>query len=111
MKRASLLVLGVYVGVVGAIMHRHVWWAGGVIWPWGVLLTVAVTYAVVRAAGQLMPAGGAWLGLGWGLVLMAQQVSPGDSYLIASDWIGWSFTIGSAGAIVLGVLRPPRLVR
>lgn len=111
MKRAALVVLGAYVGVIGAIVHRHTWWAGGVLWPWGVVLTVAATYALVRAADQPVRAGGAWFGLGWGLVLMAQQLSPGNSYLIASDWIGWSYTIGSAGAIVLGVLRPPRLVR
>ncbi len=53
--------------------------------------------------------GGAWFGLGWGIALLAQQFSPGGSYLIASDWRGWSFTIGCLGAIVVGVVRTPRL--
>lgn len=109
MKRAALVLLGAYVGVVGAFVHRHVWRSHGVDWPWGVLLAVVVTYAVVLAAERIVPTGGAWFGLGWGIVLLAQQFSPGGSYLVASDWLGWSFTIGSLGAIVVGVVRTPRL--
>ncbi|MGA8987956.1 hypothetical protein [Aeromicrobium sp.] len=111
MRRAILLVLGAYVGLIGAVVHRHTWWAAGVHWPWGTVLAVAATYFVVRAAAQLTPVGGAFVGLGWGVALMAQQLAPGESYLIASDWIGWSFTIGSAGAIVLGVRCPSRVDR
>lgn len=109
MKRAALLVLGAYVGVIGAIVHRHTWHPSDLDLPWGLILAVTVTYAVVRGAEQVMRVGGAWFGLGWGIVLMAQQLSPGESYLIAGDWLGWAFTIGCAGAIVLGVVRPPRL--
>jgi hypothetical protein len=108
-KRAALVVLGAYVGVMGAFVHRHMWRSQGVEWPWGLLLAIAATYAVVLAADRLAPVGGAWFGLGWAIMLMAQQFSPGGSYLIASDWVGWSFTIGCLGAIVAGVVRPPRL--
>lgn len=107
--RAALLVLGAYVGVIGAIVHRHMWRTGDVSWPWGLVLAILATYAVVLGAERVMRVGGAWFGLGWGIVLMAQQLSPGESYLIGSDWLGWTFTIGCAGAIVLGVVRPPRL--
>ena len=109
MKRAALVVLGAYLGVLGAFVHRHVWRLHGVDWPWGLVLAVLVTYAVVLAADRIAPVGGAWLGLGWGIVLLAQQFSPGGSYLVASDWLGWSFTLGSVGAIVVGVVRTPRL--
>jgi hypothetical protein len=108
-KRAALVVLGAYVGVMGAFVHRHTWRLGGVDWPWGLLLVVAATYAVVVAAARIAPVGGAWFGMGWAIVLMVQQLSPGGSYLIASDWLGWSFTLGGLGAIVVGVLRTPRL--
>jgi hypothetical protein len=107
--RAGLVVLGAYVGFLGAVVHRHVWRAGGVDWPWGLLLAVVVTYLVALAVDRLMPVGAAWFGLGWAIVLMLQQLSPGGSYLIAADWLGWSFTIGCLGAIVLGLVRLPRL--
>ena len=109
MKRAALVVLGAYVGVVGAFVHRHTWRSLGVDWPWGLLLAIAGTYAVVLAADRVTRVGGAWFGLGWGIVLLAQQFSPGGSYLIASDWRGWAFTIGCLGAIVVEVLRTPRV--
>lgn len=109
MKSAALVALGAYVGLVGAIAHRHTWWAGGVQWPWALALAIFVTYVVTAAAEGYTRVGGAWVGLGWAIVLMAQQFSPGESYLVASDWLGWSFAIGCLGAIVLGIERPPRL--
>lgn len=111
MKQAGLVALGAYVGVVGAIVHRHIWWIGGVQWPWGLALVAAVTYVVALAAGRVVAVGAAWFGIGWAAVLMAQQLAPGDSYLVASDWLGWSFTIACLGAIVVAVARPPRLGR
>lgn len=109
MKRAALVGLGAYVGALGAVVHRQTRDAVGVEWPWGLLLAVGVTYVLVVAAVRVVPVGGAWFGLGWAILLMAQQFSPGGSYLIASDWLGWSYTLGCLGAIVLGVVRPPRL--
>jgi hypothetical protein len=108
-RRAALVVLGAYVGILGALVHRHTWRSDGTDWPWGLVLTVLVTYVVVVAADRVAPVGGAWFGLGWAIVLMGQQLSSGAGYLVADDWLGWSFTIGSVGAIVLGVVRPPRL--
>ena len=109
MKRAALVVLGAYVGLMGAFVHRHTCRVHGVDWPWGLLMAVAVTYAVVLAAARIAPVGGAWFGLGWAIVLMAQQFSAGGSYLIASDGLGLSFTIGGLGVIVVGVVRTPRV--
>jgi hypothetical protein len=108
-KRAALVVLGAYVAVLGAFVHRHVWRFHGVDWPWGLVLAIVATYAVVLAADRIVRTGGAWFGLGWGIVLLVQQFSPGGSYLVASDWRGWAFTIGCLGAIVVGVVRTPRL--
>lgn len=109
MTRAVILVAGAYLCVIGAFVHRHVADAAGISLPWGLVLTLAATYAVVHAANRAVPVGGAWLGLGWGAALTAQQFSPGGSYLVASDWLGWSFTAGSLGVIVVGVVRAPRL--
>ncbi|MBC7632875.1 hypothetical protein [Aeromicrobium sp.] len=110
MRRVALAGLGAYLCIVSSIVHRHVIEVGAVLVPWGTALAVAVTYVVVIAAARVAPVGGAWLGMGWGVALTAQQLSPGGSYLVASDWIGYSFIVGSLGAIVLGVLRPNSLV-
>jgi len=95
--------------VIGAIVHRHRAEVGGVDVPWGLVLAVTVTYVVARAAGLVTRVGGAWFALGWAIALMAQQYSPGGSYLVASDWVGWAFTAGSLGGIVVAVVRRNRL--
>lgn len=108
-RPAVLLVAGAYLCVVGAIAHRHVTFVVGVEVPWGMILAVLTTYAMVLAAARIVRVGGAWFGMGWAAALTAQQLSPGGSYLVASDWLGWSFIAGSLGAIVFGVLRPNSL--
>jgi hypothetical protein len=108
-KRAALVVLGAYVSIMGAFVHRHTWRFHGLDWPWGLLVAIVATYVLALAADRVASVGGAWFGLGWGIALPAQQFSPGGSYLIASDWLGWSFTLGCLGAIVVGVVRTPRL--
>ena len=109
MLRAALVVVGAYVCLLGAVVHRQVWVAGGVTWPWGLVAVVVVTALVAVAAGQAMRIGGAWLALGWAGALLILQWSQGDSYLVASDWLGLSFTGASLGAIVLAVTLRTRL--
>lgn len=109
MKRFLLVLLGLYVCVLGSVTHRHVWVADGVTWPWGLVLAIAVTYVVAVAAGLLARTGSAFFALGWAGGLLGLQLSPGGSYLIASDWLGWTFTAVSLGCIVLAMVRPPRL--
>ncbi len=53
----------------------------------------------------------AWLGLGWASMLTALQLSPGGSYLVATDWMGLTFAAGSLALIVWGALRTPRVER
>ena len=109
MLRAALVVLGAYVCLLGAVLHRHVWRSGGIDWPWGLVIVIALTWLVTVAAGQAMRIGGAWLALGWAAALLALQWSPGGSYLVASDWLGLSFTVGCLGVIVVCVALRPRL--
>ena len=109
MLRAALVVVGAYVCLLGAVVHRQVWVAGGVTWPWGLVAVVVVTALVAVAAGELMRIGGAWMALGWAGALLILQWSQGDSYLVASDWLGLVFTGASLGAIVLAVTLRTRL--
>jgi hypothetical protein len=101
--RAVLVALGAYVCLLGAVLHRQVWRAADVSWPWGLVVVIAVTGLVTVAANGVARVGGAWLALGWAAALLALQWSPGGSYLVASDWLGLSFTAGCLGVIVLCV--------
>lgn len=108
-KRVVLVVVGAYLCLVGAVVHRQTAYVHGVGWPWGLVLVLGSTYAVVRAAMGFTRLGAAWLGLGWAAVLTALQLSPGNSYLVATDWLGWVFTAGCLGVIVVGAARTPTL--
>lgn len=109
MLRAALAALGVYVCLLGAVVHRQVWHAGGIDWPWGLAAAIAVAGLVTLAANGLLRVGGAWIALGWAIGLLSLQWSPGGGYLIASDWLGLSFTLGSLGVIVVGVVLRPKV--
>lgn len=109
MLRAALAVLGAYVCLLGAVLHRHVWRAGDVSWPWGLVVVVALTGLVTLAANRVMRIGGAWVAIGWAAGLLALQWSPGGSYLVASDWLGLSFTACGLGVIVVCVALRPRV--
>jgi hypothetical protein len=109
MVRPVLVVVGAYVCLLGAVVHRQVWVAAGVTWPWGLVAAVVVTALVTVAAGDAARVGGAWLALGWAGALLSLQWSPGGSYLVASDWLGLVFTGASLGVIVIAVALRTRL--
>jgi hypothetical protein len=109
LQRAGLAVLGVYVCLLGAVVHRQVWRAADTTWPWGVAAVVVATLLVSLAANQVIRRGAAWVAVGWAVALLALQWSPGGGYLVASDWLGMSFTVGCLGVIVVGVVARPRL--
>jgi hypothetical protein len=107
--RVVLVVVGAYDCALGAVVHRQVWVAAGVTWPWGLVATVAVTALVTVAANDVVRVGGAYVALGWAGALLALQRSPGGGYLVASDGLGMAFTAGSLGVIVLAVAARTRL--
>lgn len=109
MLRAALAVLGAYVCLLGAVVHRQVGHLGEVTVPWGLIAAIAVPGVVTLAANDLMRIGGAWVALGWAAALLSLQWSPGGGYLVASDWLGLSFTVGCLGVIVAGVALRPRV--
>ena len=88
-KRAALVIVGAYLCLVGALVHRQTGYLHGVDWPWGLVLVLGGTVAVVRAS-MAVRLGAAWLGLGWAVALTGLQFSPGRSYFVASDWPGWT---------------------
>lgn len=109
MLRAALAALGVYVCLLGAVVHRQLWHAGDLSVPWGLIAAIAVTGLVALAANGVMRIGGAWLAFGWAAGLLSLQWSPGGGYLVASDWLGLSFTAGCLGVIVAVVVLQPKV--
>lgn len=109
MIRFGLVLLGVYVAVIGAVVHRHTVVVGDVEWPWGLVLALAATIAVGLAAGQVGRVGDAWFALGWTLVLTVQSLAPGGSYLVANDWLGWAYAVLGMGSLGVVIVRNSRL--
>ncbi len=109
LARIGLLLIGAWTGFVGMIVHRHAVHVGGITWPWGLLLVLVVTAVVVRMCHQLQRVGAAWFALGWIAVVFLERVLGGPSYLVATDWVGWTFMLGSLGIAAWQVTRPPRV--
>jgi Family of unknown function (DUF6113) len=105
--------LGVVVGIGGAVVHRHAFRPGGVLLPWGLLLALATAFAVTVAAGRLARGPGAFgVAIGWAVVLLwLQQVRPEGDYVYAGDFLGNAYVFGGmvslAVAVVRGMTAPP----
>lgn len=105
LKQAALIVLGLYVCFTATIAHRQSYAIGGVDVPWGLLLGLVGAYSVALLADLWVRLGSAFFGLGWGMGLTVPMFAPGGSYLVAQDWIGLCFLLGSLAVIALAVLR------
>lgn len=104
-RRLVVAVLGLVVGLHGAVVHRLGSTAAGVEIPWGLLLALATTGLVAWAASAWVPVGAAWFGLGWTLALVAQQSLGSGSYLVAGDGLGWTFMAGGLAVVVVVAAR------
>lgn len=109
--RTGSVLLGLWVGVLGALVHRMSATAVGVDWPWGLVLALGTTGAVAAACGRLVRMGAAWFGAGWTVALLLQQVWAPQRYLVAGDAVGWSFMILGLGGVAALVVRASRLER
>ena len=102
--RLGLVLLGAYVALIGAVVHRHQMQLFGVVWPWGLGLALVATVSVALGAGRVGRVGETWFALGWAVVILGQSLSPTGSYLVAADWLGWAYSLigmGSLGAIIV----------
>jgi hypothetical protein len=89
---------GILVGVCAAWVSRGVWRLGGVVIPWGLLLSAVGSSAGVllaRAVGRgygFVAAGGWIAGVG---ALMAR-----NDTVLAGDWLGYAFLLGVTVAVI-----------
>ena len=109
--RIGLLSIGAWTGFVAMIVHRHAVHIAGVTWPWGLVLVLLVTAVVVRVCSEAQTVGAAWFALGWLAALMLERVIGGASTMVATDWVGWAFMLGSLGIVVWELARGPRVNR
>lgn len=106
--QAALAVLGLYVCFTATIAHRHTTEIGGVDVPWGLILALVGAYSVARLVDPWVRLGAAFFALGWAVGLTVPMFSPGGSYLVAQDWLGLTFLLGSLAALALAVVQGPR---
>ncbi|MEH3034030.1 MAG: hypothetical protein PGN07_08305 [Aeromicrobium erythreum] len=106
--RLGVVVLGLLVGVLGAVEHRQRTDLGGIDLPWGLVLALGAAWCVALAADRLVVLGSAWFTVGWGSVLLLQQLGGDGSYLVADDGLGWAFMVGGLAGLVLVVVWASR---
>jgi hypothetical protein len=109
--RLGLVLLGAYVALIGAVVHRHRFELLGVDWPWGLALALGATIAVAVAAGHVrrVRVGETWFALGWVLIILGQSIAPTGSYLVANDWLGWAYSLLGMGALAAVIVRNSRV--
>lgn len=90
--RLACLALGGYAGLLGLVVHRQRVDIIGAVLPWGLLVALVLAWLVAVSAAQLTELGAAWAGGSWALAVLLLQL--GEDVLVASDSLGWSFTIG-----------------
>jgi hypothetical protein len=107
--RCVAVLVGAYVCLIGAVVHRHVVVAGQFTIPWGLALVVFTTTACALAAERAARTGAACFALGWALVLLVLQLLADQGYLVASDTLGYAFSALCLGGIVMAMIRRPRV--
>lgn len=111
LARLVVVLLGLWAGLLGSLVHRTRFEVADVDWPVGLVLSLCTVALVAAACGLAVRVGAAWFGLGWTLVLLLQQLQPSGSYLVAADALGWTWMIGGLGVCAAAVLLAPRLER
>jgi len=109
--RLGLALLGAYVALIGAVVHRHRVELLGVDWPWGLVLALGASVAVAMGAGRLGRLGETWYALGWAAAILAQSLSPNGSFLLAGDWLGWAYSLLGMGSLGVVIVRNSRVER
>jgi len=110
----ACVALGAAVCLAGLVVHRHSLRPLGVVLPWGLLLGLATSYAVIRAANvtPIAVRGSAGCALGWLVfMLLAYRSRPEGDFLVAGDWLGAGFVLGGMAVVVLAVVRSMAEVR
>lgn len=111
LRQVVLVVFGLYACLAATIAHRHTVAVDNIDLPLGLLLALIGAYSIARAVDPWAGLGSAYFALGWAIGLTLPMLPPGGSYLIAEDWLGVTFMLGSVGGLALAVVRGSRTPR
>lgn len=109
-RRVVAGLAGLWAGLMASFVHRHLLDVGGLELPWGLVVGVVATFLAARGAEALVTLGTACFAVGWAAAVLAPMMAGSDSYLVADDTLGWVFTLGGGGALVVASQWKPRLV-
>jgi hypothetical protein len=104
LRQAALTILGLYVCLAATVAHRHTVVITGVDVPWGLFLGLFAAYWVASAAQMWARLGALFFSLGWTAGLALPMLTPGDSYLVAGDWLGLGFMFASFALLALVII-------
>ncbi len=93
--------LGAVSAVFAAVVSRHVWRPDELMLPWGMVLAVAGSVAVVVAARSRGKAQGSVAAAGWIVGLLLVLAGPGGDIVVAGDLRGYAFLLGATAAVLL----------
>jgi len=102
----ALAVLGLLLGLVGAVVASARTTVGGVVVPWGTVLMLVVLAVVVRAAVWQAGSRAAGMSLvaGWFLATgAALALAPGDDVLLPDSPRTWVYVLGGALLCLLAI--------
>ncbi len=103
MRAAALILLGLFLGFVGALVQAYEQPVGPVVVPLGLLLVLASLVPVARASAWWIGSrlGAVLFSTGWvAATLVMGSPMPGGDLVLASGWREMTYLIG--GTILLG---------
>lgn len=97
----GVTLLGAVSAVLAALVSRHAWRPGELTLPWGMVIALAGSVAVVFAGRSHGRSFGFLAAAGWVVGLMCVLGGPGGDVVVAGDPLGYTFLLGATAAVFL----------
>lgn len=97
----GVALLGAMSAVFAALVSRHAWRPGEMTLPWGMLLALAGSVAMVFASRAQGRSFGFLAAAGWVVGLVGVLAGPGGDVVVAGDLLGYAFLLGATAVVLL----------